>query len=77
VTHASEDSVTYEEWRVTGDPGNGYPPYDFVWSRRVNPQLGEPEAAARAFMAHPWNWDGGPTLSRRTVVVGPWTDVAT
>ena len=72
-------STTYEEWRVTGDPGHGFPPYSFVWSLRDNPHLGDPEAAARSLMANlavprvNWiPWDDGPHLSHRTVTEGDW-----
>lgn len=68
---------TFEEWRVTGTPGHGYPPYDFTWSPMRNPHLGDnPEQAARGFVAAIESaggaWDDGPHLSRRTVTVTDW-----
>ena len=69
-------STTYEEWRVTGEPGHGFPTYDFTYSLRSNPRGKDPEAAARAFMAHlngvVDSWDDGPHLSHRTVTEGDW-----
>jgi hypothetical protein len=68
---------SYEEWRVTGQPGGGYPPYEFVWSRRLRPAAeDDPEAAARRFIevVGPESWAGGPYLSRRTVVISDWTE---
>lgn len=68
--------TTYEEWRVTGDPGPGFPPYAFTWSP-VNSPNG-PEAAARGFLAlldtvHD-AWRDGPHLHKRTVTVTDWED---
>jgi len=75
----ADEAGTYEEWRVTGDPGQGYPPYDFTWSKRLNPHLGDPEHGAHRFAemirGTPPPWMDGPHLSRRTVVVGEWTEV--
>ncbi len=74
----SEQADTYEEWRVTGKPGAGYPPYSFTWSRRLQPNAStEPEAAARAFLRmladqHVPPWEDGPHMHRRTVVIGEW-----
>lgn len=75
--------TTYEEWRVTGQPGemfNGadWPPYDFTWSLRTNPHLGDPERAARDFMAKVGQydtWRDGPHLHKRTVTVTDWQEV--
>ncbi len=67
-------AVTREEWRVTGDPGDRYPPYSFVWT----PLRGDtdPEASARGFIAliaeHGGTWRDGPHLHRRTVTETPW-----
>lgn len=71
-------SVTeYEEWRVTGRPGGGYPPYEFVWSAREG--YDDPEATARAFVAmtRKNDWEDEPHLSRRTVTVTEWEEVET
>lgn len=61
------------EWRVTGDPGHGYPPYDFVWSERHGHT--DPEDGARRFAAAMVDWVDGPYLSRRTVREWPWRTV--
>jgi hypothetical protein len=70
---------TYEEWRVTGQLDGGFPPYNFTWSPWRNPHLGDPEAAARGFVAlirsHHGTWDDGPHLSYRTVTVTDWRPV--
>lgn len=64
----------YEEWRVTGDPGEGYPPYAFTFS----PGRGDadPEAAARKFVklmhAGHGRWLDGPHLHKHTVT--DWTE---
>lgn len=69
----------YEEWRVTGDPGHGYPPYEFTWSTWTDPDR-DPGQAARAFISevadHKGGWVDGPHLSRRTVTVTEWEPVA-
>lgn len=65
----------YEEWRVTGEPGHGYPTYEFVWSPLINPQLGDAKEAALAFIEKIWirdDWLIGPYLSHRTVTVTDW-----
>lgn len=67
---------TFEEWRATGNPGGGYPPYEFTWSPMLNPHLGDPERGARAFAAAMSDkWDDGPHLRRRTVTVTGWENV--
>lgn len=70
---------TFEEWRVTGDPGYGCTPYEFVWSPDRNPHLGDPEAAARAFVAAhergpSVRWVDGPHLSHRAVTRTAWEE---
>lgn len=81
----TEPAGTYEEWRVHGHPGDGYPPYEFVWSRRLSPNLDDPEAAARSFVEMVRTgpersrgfrspWVDGPHLSSRTVVISDWKD---
>lgn len=83
VIHSDDAPAgTYEEWRVFGQPGHGYPPYSFVWSRLLTPHmLRPPEVAARAFAARVgqpdrsglWSpWVDGPHLARRTVTIGEW-----
>lgn len=71
-------AAVYEEWRVTGDPGDGFSPYAHTWSQFLNPELGEDaEVRARGFeslvrMSHQPQWRDGPHLSRRTVTVSEW-----
>jgi hypothetical protein len=66
--------TTYEEWRVTGNPGDGYEPYRFTFS----PQRGDadPETVACNFvrLIHKGDrpWTDGPHLHRRTVTVTDW-----
>lgn len=71
----TDQAGSYEEWRVTGDPGGGFPPYNFVWSPFRNPGLGEGEAEARGFMklieSH-GGWPDGPHLHHRTLTVTEW-----
>lgn len=70
--------TTHEEWRVTGDPGGGWPPYGFTWSAARGPNLGNPEAEARGFVAlvaSLGGWPDGPHLHRRTVTVTEWEEV--
>lgn len=68
-------STTYEEWRVTGHPGDDFPLYVFTWS----PVRGDddPEHVARGFIkliqAH-GTWSDGPHLHRRTVTVTEWEE---
>ena len=72
------------EWRVTGEPGQGYPSYSFTWRSGDDrwPTPEQAEAAARAFVAQfpkMWNempslepWVEGPDLSHRTVTYTDW-----
>jgi hypothetical protein len=70
---STDPAGTFEEWMVTGDPGEGYPTYRHVYSRRLNPDLTDPEGAARRFIANTRiAWWEGPYLSRRTVTVTEW-----
>ena len=55
--------VVVDEWRVTGDPGPGYPPYVYVWTD---------EKPARTFADEMRGWVDGPHLHHRTVTYGPW-----
>lgn len=81
----NEPAGTYVEWCVHGRPGSGYPPYEYVWSRRIQPDKSdvELESLARAFVESVRNgpgrsggirtpWADGPHLSKRTVVVAEW-----
>jgi hypothetical protein len=72
-----------EEWEVTGDPGENYPAYRWVFgSPRFNNdgesvrRLGDtPEEQARSFMrVVTRNWPVA-TLRRRTVTETEWEEV--
>lgn len=70
-------SHTYEEWRVTGDPGPGYGLYSYTWSIRQGARLDsdDPEGAARRFTAMARSlmaWVDGPHLSHCTVTETEW-----
>jgi hypothetical protein len=66
--------TTYEEWRVTGHPGDGYGLYHFTFSTQRGDT--DPEAKARNFVRlildgnQPWT--DGPHLHKRTVTVTDW-----
>lgn len=67
--------TTFEEWRVTGEPGRGYPPYRFTWTADADSygsQCPDPESAARSFVEAVRDWDNGPHLHRRTVTRTEW-----
>lgn len=62
--------TTYEEWRVTGDPGDGYPPFTFTFSPIRGDE--DPEQSARGFVRlvnDVSDWTDGPHLHKRTVTV--------
>jgi hypothetical protein len=59
----SEEWTVRDEWRVTGEPGKGYPPYHFVF---------DDEDEARAFVAAMRKWDDGPHLEHRQVAETAW-----
>lgn len=71
---------TFEEWRVTGTPGDPYPPYDFTFgnaTRRARGEDSDPEAEARSFIefanSMPGNeWIDGPPLHSRIVAYTEW-----
>lgn len=72
-----------EEWMVTGEPGEPYPSYRFVFGSPVRLALGEdadPEESARKFAegiksATTRPWQDGPHLHKRTVTEAPWEEV--
>ena len=67
--------TTYEEWRVTGNPGEGFPPYTFTFSPIRGDQ--DPEKSARGFVAlvrDVSDWADGPHLHWRTVTVTDWQE---
>lgn len=69
--------TSYEEWRVTGDPGGGFPPESFTWSPVGPPAWEFPESEARNFMRlieSVGGWPDGPHLHRRTVTVTEWEE---
>ncbi len=81
-TTPDDGATTYDEWRVSGRPGAMFGhvpgPYDFTFSRRTNPLVGDPEHAARQFLATAekyGRWQDGPHLYHRTVTVAPWLPV--
>lgn len=67
-----QDGV-YTEWRVTATDRDDSD-YDFTWSLLRNPHLGEPEDAARKFIALVTGSGNlrNVTLSRRTVTIPSW-----
>lgn len=71
---ADDQPRTIEEWRVTGDPGQGYPPYRFTF--RTGEYL-EPELAARKWIDFAKDWTDGPHLSHRTVTYSAWEQATT
>lgn len=60
---------TIDEWRITGNPGHGYPPYWFTFYGDV---YEDPEASARKFCELARDWADGPHLSHRTVTYTAW-----
>jgi hypothetical protein len=76
---AEEAAETFEEWRVTGQPALGWNGYDFTWSPERNPHLGDPELAARSFVAaiaKEGGWESGPHLHRRRITRTAWEPIA-
>lgn len=73
-----------EEWMVTGEPGELFPSYRFVFGSPIRLASGkdaDPEAAAREFVdgienATAGPWREGPHLHKRTVTETPWEEVA-
>lgn len=74
--YVGQPGVTHEQWRVTGEPGAGFPSYSFTWPRPGVPE--NAERRARQFvatvLAH-GDWADGPHLSRRTVYESAWRPV--
>jgi len=72
------DEVVHE-WRVTGEPGEGFPTYSYVWAsntKHFEPgRLGKEitaEEAARSFVMESGPWREGPHLHHRTVMRSEW-----
>lgn len=75
---AGSEIEVQPEWRVTGDPGHGFPPYSFTWP--IPGQLDRGEEGARNFIKPilaRGDWVDGPYLDRRTVIKSPWRRVET
>jgi hypothetical protein len=60
---------TVEEWRITGEPGSGYPSYRFTFS---SDRYETPQEAARAYVEAMTDWDDGPHLEHRTITYTAW-----
>jgi hypothetical protein len=71
--------MTYKKWRITGDPGPGYPPYTYTWSSRENPDESAAEHSARAFLARiqglARSWERGQFLHCQTITESAWVDL--
>lgn len=68
-TPGDDEPRTVEEWRVTGDPGHGYPPYRFTFR---SDRYETPEEAARKFCELGQDWADGPHLAHRTITYTAW-----
>lgn len=70
ITTAGEMATSRVEWRVTGDPGPGYPPYAFTF---------ETETQAQGFVSLHRStgtpWADGLHIERRRVTETPWQRV--
>jgi hypothetical protein len=66
-----EHARTIDEWRVTGEPGHGYPSYRFTFRSDSHE---DPEASARKFAELGVDWADGPHLSHRTVTYSAWEE---
>lgn len=62
---------TYTEYRLTGDPGDGYPPYEFTTHDKIN------IAALRVLWSKYKDKWISPTFTKRTVRIQrtEWEDV--
>lgn len=72
---STDEPGTYEEWRVTGDPGDGYRPYVCTWGPS---DCEDPELSARGFVSlirSASSWPVGPHLHHRTVTLTAWEEV--
>lgn len=67
---AADQPRTIDEWRITGDPGDGFPPYRFTFR---SDEYEDPEASARKFCELSAKWAH---LSHRTVTYTAWEDEA-
>lgn len=69
---AADQPRTIDEWLVTGQPGDGYPPYLYTWR---SDEYADPEAWARAHIGLMGDWVDGPHLAHRTVTYSGWEQV--
>lgn len=83
MSERDETVIAVNEWRVTGEPGNGWPSYSHTWrsdrmyddsSRAEGALTLTAEQAARRFAESVGPWDEGPAVSRRTVITTRWED---
>lgn len=67
-----------EEWICTGEPGDGYPPYRFVWpAPGQSAEDGRRGAAAFVAQASRHGWVAGPVLHHRLVITTTAEDITT
>jgi hypothetical protein len=71
VVVATDGAEVTEEWRVTGDAGEPYGPYDFTWYPGL---WGNPEVEAREFTRRIAVQGSikDMELTHRTIITGPW-----
>lgn len=61
------------QWRITGQPDGGYPPYDYTWSSSDPRWLGEvAELCARGFLHRVTPAWTDVTFTHRTVTYSSW-----
>lgn len=65
-------TTSREEWLVSGEPGDPYPPYSFTWALETNAQdfinlINDSDRVP---------WKRPPTLSRRLIHTEPYTEVS-
>lgn len=65
-----------EEWICTGEPGDGYPTYRFVWpTPGQSAEDGKRGAAAFVAQTSRHGWDAGPVLHQRLVITTAAEDI--
>jgi hypothetical protein len=72
---AMTDQTPYvvHQWRVTGQPDGGFPPYDFAWSSDDRRWPGTAaEVVARGFVARATGSWTGVELLHRTITYSRW-----
>jgi hypothetical protein len=61
------------QWRVTGQPGGGFPPYDFTWDSSDKRWPGPAaEICARGFITRATSIWTDVALQHRTITYSPW-----